>query len=95
MEKVHRKSALKTNAIPLFNFINSSKQDNKCIQETGYIYIYIYHISNTLSNIIISIIFLIPSFSFNRPLLERMIKLNPKVYDLINWVKKNLKTQTV
>ena len=78
-------------------FINSSKQDNKCIQETGYIYIYIYiyHISNILSNIIISIIFLIPSFSFNRPLLERMIKLNPKVYDLINWVKKNLKTQTV
>ena len=53
-----------------------------------------YHIIwNLLSNIIISIIiWLILSFSFYRSLLEMMIKSNPRVYDLINSLKKNLKT---
>ena len=41
-----------------------------------HIYIYIYIIS------------LIRSFSFCWPLLKKMIKLNPKVYDLINWLKR-------
>ena len=41
------------------------------------------------------IISLIPSFSFCWPLLQKMIKLNSKVYDLINWQRKNLKTHIV
>ena len=45
-----------------------------------YIYIYIY-LSLSLSLYIFS---LIPSFSFCWPLFEKIIKLNPKVYDLIN-----------
>ena len=38
MEKLCRKSELKTSAIPLFNL----GKNNKCMQETWYIYIYIY-----------------------------------------------------
>ena len=37
-------------------------------------------------------IYIYPSFSFCWPLLHKVIKLNPKVYDLINWLKKNLNT---
>ena len=38
------------------------------------------------------IISLIPTFSFCWVLLEKMIKLNPKVYKLINFLGNNLKT---
>ena len=42
-----------------------------------YIYIYIYSF--------------IPSFSFGQELFEEMTKLNPKVYNLINFLKNNVK----
>ena len=44
-----------------------------------YIYIYIYIYS------------FIPSFSFGQELFEEMTKLNPKVYNLINFLKNNVK----
>ena len=51
-----------------------------------YIYIYIY----------ILLILLFPScpppFSFCQAFLEKIIKLNPKVYDLISFLKNNLNT---
>ena len=34
IEKVYRKSALKTNDIPLLIMVNRTIQNNKCIQET-------------------------------------------------------------
>ena len=37
IEKVYRKSALKTSAIALFVLVNSTKQNIKCIKET-YVY---------------------------------------------------------
>ena len=37
----------------------------------------------------------ITSYSFNRPLFEKVTKLNRKVCELINWLKKNLKTHNV
>ena len=60
-----------------------------------YKYIYIY-----ITTIIIIIIIIInnyqhcsiTSFSFCRQLLEKMINLNRKVYGVINWLKRNLKT---
>ena len=41
---------------------------------------------------IIIIISLIPPFSFCQAFLEKIIKLNPKVYDLISFLKNNLNT---
>ena len=95
MEKVYRKSALKTNVTPLFNFdkYHETKQQMHKRNVSNISNILAYHIWNILNNIIISIItWLILSFSFYRPLLEMMIKSNPRVYDLINSLKKNLKT---
>ena len=37
----------------------------------------------------------LPSFYFCRPMLKKMIKLKCKVYHVINWLKKNLKTHFV
>ena len=57
-----------------------------CIYAYIYIYIYIY------LHIYIYIISLIPSFSFCWPLLKKMVKLNRKVYNQFNWLKKNINT---
>ena len=65
-----------------------------CVYICLYIYVLYMNILklNELIKIIISIINV---FYFCRPMLEEMIKLSQKVYDVINWLKKNLKTDFV
>ena len=57
------------------------------------IYIYVYIYIHIYIYIYIYITPRIPSFFFCQALLEKMIKLNPKVYDLMNFLKNNFKAR--
>ena len=86
MEKLYRNFALITSAIHsaiyvyhIYIYIYSLIPYIYIYIYDIYIYIYIYTPSS-------------PLFSFCWPLLEKIKNLNPKVYDVINWLKKNLNT---